>query len=214
MPTTPARLPAVPACLAAMLLASTFPALAQAATPPGMEITGFAGYRTGGGFKEPDTGERLRLDSDSNLGLILNIDHDANTQWEFLFSHQSTRLKPAPLFTGESRFDVDVSYLSGGGIYVWRDPKVEPFIGAGIGIAHLSPQDPRFDSETRALFSLTGGYRIRLTENIGLRLEARGYYTLLNTNAAVFCGNGGCIARVDSTGLTQVEVNAGLSMRF
>jgi opacity protein-like surface antigen len=111
-------------------------------------------------------------------------------------------------------FDLDVGYVSGGGIYVWRDPKVEPFLGAGIGIAHLSPQDSRYDSETRALFSLAGGYRFRLTDNIAMRLEARGYYTLLNTNAAVFCGNGGCIARVDSSGLTQVEINAGLSMRF
>lgn len=214
MSTTPTRLMIIPACLAVMLMASVLPALAQTAAQPRMEITGFAGYRTGGDFKEPTTGERLKLDSDGSLGLILNIDHDANTQWEFLFSHQSTRLKPAPLFTGEPRFDVEVYYLSGGGIYVWRDPKVEPFLGAGIGIAHFSPQDSRYDSETRALFSLTGGYRFRLTDNIGLRLEARGYYTLLNTNAAVFCGNGACIARVDSTGLTQVEVNAGLSLRF
>ena len=214
MPTTFARLTVIPACLAALLLASAFPDLAQAATQPRMEITGFAGYRTGGNFKEPIGGERLKLDSDNSLGLILNIDHDANTQWEFLFSHQSPRLKPAPLFTGESRFDVDISYVSGGGIYVWRGPRVEPFVGAGIGIAHLSPDDPRYDSETRALFQLTGGYKFRLTDTIALRLEARGYYTLLNTNAAVFCGNGACVARVDSSGLTQLEINGGLSIRF
>lgn len=183
-------------------------------TQPRAEFTGFFGYRSGGDFKEPTTGERLKFDSDNSLGLILNIDHDANTQWEFLLSRQSTRLKPAPLFTGESRFDVDVSYVSGGGIYVWRGPKVEPFLGAGLGIANLSPQDPRYDSETRVLFSLNGGYKFRLTEHVGLRLEARGYYTLLNTNAAVFCGNGGCIARVDSSGFTQLEINAGLSARF
>ncbi|MCA1805526.1 MAG: outer membrane beta-barrel protein [Xanthomonadaceae bacterium] len=204
----------IPAALAAMCLASAFPAHADAGTRPGMEISGFAGYRWGGNFKDPVSDERLELDDEGSIGLILNIDHDANTEWEFLFSHQSTRLQPAPLFTGTSRLDVDVSYLSGGGIYVWRDPRVESFLGAGIGVAHFSPQDSRYDSETRALFSLAGGYRFRLTDNIGLRLEARGYYTLLNTNAAVFCGNGGCIARVDSSGLTQVEINAGLSVRF
>jgi opacity protein-like surface antigen len=204
----------IPAVLAAMLLASASPAHADTGTRPGMDISGFAGYRWGGNFKDPVSDERLKLDDRGSVGLVLNIDHDANTQWEFLFSHQSTRLKPAPLFTGESRFDVDVYYLSGGGIYVWHNPRVEPFLGAGIGIANFSPQDSRYDSETRALFSLTGGYRFRLTEHIALRLEARGYYTLLNTNAAVFCGNGGCIARVDSSGLTQVEINAGLSVRF
>lgn len=198
-----------------MAVLATGPANADPpGTQPRVEFTGFAGYRSGGDFKEPTTGERLELDSDNSLGLILNIDHDANTQWEFLFSRQSTRLKPAPLFTGESRFDVDVSYVSGGGIYVWRGPKVEPFLGAGLGIANLSPQDPRYDSETRVLFSLNGGYRFRLTEQVGLRLEARGYYTLLNSDAAVFCGNGACIARVDSSGFTQLEINAGLSVRF
>lgn len=202
------------ASLAVALLANGPAAAQPQGTQPRMEITGFAGYRSGGNFKDPSTGERLKLDSDNSLGLILNLDHDANTEWEFLFSHQATRLKPAPLFTGESRFDVDVSYVAGGGIYVWRNPGVEPFLGATIGIAHLSPQDPRYDSETRALFSLAGGYRFRVADNIALRLEARGYYTLLNTNAAVFCGNGTCIARVDSTGLTQVEINAGLSLRF
>ena len=186
----------------------------QRKTTPGMDLTGYAGYRWGGNFKDPGTGDRLELASDNSLGLILNIDHDANTQWEFLFSHQSTHLKPAPASSGTARFDVDVSYLSGGGIYLWHGSRVEPFIGAAIGIAHFSPQDPRYDSETRALFSLNGGYRFRIAEHVSLRVEARGYYTLLNTNAAVFCGNGACIARVDSSGLTQVEINAGLSVRF
>ncbi len=204
----------IPAVLAAMWLASVSPVYAETGTKPSMELSGFAGYRWGGNFKDPVSDERLELDDDGSVGLVLNIDHDANTEWEFLFSHQSTRLRPAPLFTGASRIDLDVSYLSGGGIYVWRAPKVEPFLGAGIGIAHFSPQDSRYDSETRALLSLTGGYRFRLTDNIGVRLEARGYYSLLNTNAAVFCGNGGCIARVDSSGLTQAEINAGLSVRF
>lgn len=202
------------ASLAVALLANGTASAQPPGTEPRTQITGFAGYRSGGNFKEPTTDERLKLDSDNSLGLIINMDHDANTEWEFLFSYQTTRLKPAPLFTGESRFDVDVSYVAGGGIYVWRNPRVEPFLGATIGIANLSPQDPRYDSETRALFSLAGGYRFRMTDNIALRLEARGYFTLLDTDASIFCGNGECIARVDSSGLTQAEINAGLSLRF
>jgi opacity protein-like surface antigen len=181
---------------------------------PGVELTPMAGYRGGGEFRDPDTDETLELDEGGSYGLILNIDHDANTQWEFMFSHQPTELETGPAFVSEPRFDLDVTYFSAGGIYVWRDPKVEPFIGAGIGVTHMEPDDSRFDSETRVLVQLVGGYKIHLTDQIGLRIEARGYGTLLDSDAAVFCGNGACIARVESDGFGQAEVNAGLSLRF
>lgn len=181
---------------------------------PRMEITPMAGYRGGGEFRDPDTDETLDLDEGASAGLILNIDHDANTQWEFMFSHQATELETGPAFLAQSRFDLDVTYFSAGGIYVWRDPKVEPFIGAGVGVTHMAPDDSQFDSETRALLHLVGGYKLHLTDNLGLRIEVRGYLTLMDSDAAVFCGNGACIARVESDGFGQAEVNAGLALRF
>lgn len=181
---------------------------------PRVELTAVAGYRSGGEFKDPDTDETLDLDEGGSVGLILNIDHDANTQWEFMLSHQATELETGPAFVAQGRFDLDVTYFSAGGIYVWRDPKVEPFIGAGIGVTHMAPDDSQYDSETRVLLQLVGGYKFHLTDNLGLRVEVRGYGTLLDSDAAVFCGNGACIARVESDGFGQAEVNAGLTLRF
>lgn len=184
------------------------------AASPGIELTPIAGYRSSGSFKDPNTEQTLDLNESGSYGLILNIDHDANTQWEFMLSRQPTELQTGPAFVGTGLFDLDVTYFSAGGIYVWRDPKVEPFIGAGIGVTHMAPDDAQYDSETRVLLQLVGGYKFHLTDTIGLRIEARGYGTLLDSDAAVFCGNGVCIARVESDGFGQLEFNAGVVVRF
>jgi hypothetical protein len=179
-----------------------------------MEISPIAGYRSGGSFEDPTTGETLDLDEGASYGLIVNKDHDANTQWEFVYSRQETELQLGPTFTGNRQFDLNVDYLSLGGTYIWRDARLQPFIGAAVGVAYLDPQDSSYDSESRFLLQLSGGYKYFLTPNLGLRIEARGYATLMDTDAAIFCGNGACIARVESSGFGQVEINAGLDLRL
>lgn len=76
----------------------------------------------------------------------------------------------------------------------------------------MSPDN--LDSETDPLLSFVAGYKFFLTENLGLRLEGRAYATALESDATIFCGNGACIARVESEGFWQYEVNAGLALRF
>lgn len=199
--------------LSCMLAAQWLPSRLSAA-PRAMELTPMAGYRSGGSFEDPDTGASLDVDERQSFGLILNVDHGQNTQWEFLISRQGTELQTGAAFVGDRLIDLDVTYATAGGIYVWRDPKVEPFLGAGIGITHMSPGGSQYDSETRVLFSLVGGYKFWLTDRIGLRVEIRGYETLMSSDAAIFCGNGACVARMDGNGFGQLELNAGLSIRF
>lgn len=189
---------------------------AHAAPPPGygVEITPLIGYRFGGSFQDPNTGDTLDLDEGTSYGLAVNIDHDANTQWEFIYSHQQSELRLAQMFMGQRLFGLDIDYFSVGGSYIWHDPRAEPFIAAGIGITHMSPQDGGLDSETKVMLQLAGGYKFPLTRNLGVRLEARAYATALDSDAEVFCGNGACIARIESSGFAQYEINAGLALRF
>lgn len=199
--------------LLALAVTAWLPESARAA-PAAVEITPMLGYRSSGSFEDPDTGEQLDLDEGASFGLVLNVDHDTNTQWEFMLGRQSADLQTGAAFSADRLLGIDVTYATAGGIYVWRDPRVEPFIGAGIGFTHMAPENSQFDSETRVLFSLVGGYRLRLTDHLGLRVEVRGYETLWSNDTAIFCGNGGCVARVDGAGFGQLEVNAGLTLRF
>ena len=201
------------ACLLAAVGAS---APLQAAEAPGgsFQMTPLIGYRSGGSFQDETSGTDLDLDSGGSYGLAVTIDHDADTQWEFLYSHQDSELQLPQPFLGERQFGLDVDYFSVGGTYLWRNPRAQPFISAGIGLTHMSPEDARFDSETRLMLQLAAGYRFVLGKNVGLRIEARGYGTAVDSDTAFFCGNGACIVRVDSSGFTQLEINAGLSLGF
>ncbi|MBI5040218.1 MAG: outer membrane beta-barrel protein [Gammaproteobacteria bacterium] len=200
--------------LAAVTLLVTTTVHAAQNTEHGIEITPMVGYRSGGSFEDPATQETLDLDEGPSSGLVINIDHDANTQWEFVYSHQETELQLGPTFSGNRQFDLNVDYLAAGGAYVWRDARVQPYISATVGIAYLDPQDSTYDAETRFLLQLAGGYKYFVSPNLGLRIEARGYATMMDTDAEVFCGNGACVARIQSSGFGQVEINAGMNLRF
>ncbi len=202
--------------LRSVALAIALPAFSAYAVPPepNVEITPLIGYRSGGSFTDTNTGDDLDLDDSGSYGLVINVDNDANTQWEFIYSHQETSMQLTQLFMGQPVFDLDIDYFSFGGSYVWRDPRYVPFIGAGFGVTYMSPSDSQLDSETRAMLQVGGGYKIFLTKNIGLRLEGRAYMTALESDAAVFCGNGACFARVESDGFSQFELSAGLIARF
>ena len=60
--------------------------------------------------------------------------------------------------------------------------------------------------------------QLRPTECLGLRLEARAFGTLLNSETDLFCRTGPdiniCAVRVDGTVLWQLETFAGLVFRF
>ena len=179
------------------------------------EVTPLVGYRSGGSFEDRVDGSSLDLDEGASQALIVNVDHDANTQWEIVYSRQDSRLDLTRPFQGRTRVDVDAHQLSVGGIYVWRDtqyPGVVPFVGAGIGATRLAPDG--LDTETRPMLSFVAGYKFFLGENIGARIEARAYGTALESDAAIFCGNGACLARVESEGFWQYEMNAGITLRF
>lgn len=179
------------------------------------ELTPYIGYRSGDSFADPNSGAALDLDESANQGVIFNLDHDANTQWELVYSQQDTELRLAQPFLGQPTIDVNIQYFSFGGIYVFHDttrPGIEPFVGAGIGMTYMSPDG--LESETDPLLNFVAGYKFFLTENLGLRIEGRAYATALESDATLFCGNGACIARVESEGFWQYEANAGLALRF
>ncbi len=202
------------ALLAAALVGITHSACA-AGPARSAELTPLIGYRSGDSFEDHDSGESIDLDEGANQGVIFNLDHDPNTQWEILYSRQDSELTLARPFQGQNSLDVDIQYFSFGGIYVFHDkaqPGIEPFVGAGIGITYMSPDG--LDSETEPLLNFVAGYKFFLTENLGVRIEGRAYATALESDAAIFCGNGACIARVESEGFWQYELNAGVALRF
>ena len=180
----------------------------------GFQLTPFVGYRLGGDFEDAKTEEEIELGDDASYGIILNVDYEENTELEFLYGYQGTELKPDDLFTGESFIGLGVHYLHLGGTYFWDYEWAKPFVASTIGVTILDPHPGGLDSEVRFSLSIGGGVKLFASDRLGLRLEGRGFGTFFDGGGAVFCGEGGCSAIIESEVLVQFEFRAGVIFAF
>jgi hypothetical protein len=201
---------------------------ASASALPRFEITPYGGYRFGGEFQarsddDPATPQLpdFELHESNALGVIFNIRTAAvNTQWEILFAHQQTEVDTLPTFVAGPRLDIDVDYLQFGGTYLFDEnsSSTVPFIAMTAGLARFDPAGPGMEAETYFSGSLGGGVQLRADKRIGVRLEARGFASLIDSNSALFCTTGPeanrCALSVSGTALYQVEARAGVVIRF
>lgn len=187
------------------------------------EITPVVGYRFAGSFKDDlDTGQKVELDNAPSIGLIFNLREGENTQWEALYTYQTTdidiKLLGNPALTGARGTDIDVHQLHFGGTYVAEGTWARPFMAAGIGIAHIDPEFAAFDADSFFSFSIAGGYKMFPTKRIGLRLEGRVYGTVVDHDSNIFCTSGAtasnCLFEVQGEVLWQWDVLLGATFRF
>ncbi len=193
--------------LTAVVLIKAFtPAIAQ-----NYEITPFTGWRTSDSLEEVNTGATVNVKETGSFGILLSLKKDAYTNYDFLFSRQNTELQPstAPGNTESLRID----YYQIGGTVFYDHDKLNPFITGGLGATHITPADDRFSSETKFSLSVGGGLKFPLNRNIGLRLEARGYGTVVDSGGSILC-SGGCVAQFKGSLFMQFEASAGLSIAF
>ena len=181
-------------------------------------MTPIAGLATGGDFEDMTSGASLDLDDSTSFGLILDIRESANTQWEVLYSLQATEADTTGLPISGAPLDIDVHYIQGGGTYLFEGNSARPFLAVTIGAAHFDPGLDGVDSETFFSFSIGTGLHIRPNDRFGIRLEARGFGTLLESDSDLFCQSGPagaiCAIRVEGTVLWQFQATAGFVFRF
>jgi hypothetical protein len=179
------------------------------------EITPFGGYRLGGTFEIEASDASYEIQDSSSLGLIINLRQRENTQWEFLFSRQASE---AILESGtgtQPRVDLDSQILQIGGTYQGQGDMVRPYLAATIGGTRI-----KTDADSDSFFSgsIGVGVQIRPSSRLGIRLEARAYGTLTDSNTDLFCRTGAdlniCAVRVEGKLLAQFEAIAGVVFRF
>ena len=203
-----------------MIIATiVYPWPASAATGK-FEITPYAAYSFGGTFNDVDDSASATLKDSGNFGLLLNFREGYNTQWELLYSRQSTEASVTGLSTGDPVLDIDVHYLQAGGTYQGDGDTFRPYLAVTIGATHFDVKTAGFDSDTFFSFSLGPGLQFRPNERLGLRLEVRAFGTLIRSDSALFCvsnpggGSAGCAITVAGEVLWQVQTMAGVVFRF
>lgn len=206
-----------PAAIAAvlLLLAGAGPAFAGDGD---FELTPYGGFAFGGSFEDEDSETRVDLDDDASFGLIFNLRESGNTQWELIYAHQGTSADTADVPGLGPSVDIDLDYLQLGGTYQGPGERLRPYLALTLGGTRIAPGSASLDSDTFWSFSLGTGLQLNPTNRLGLRLEARAWGTLVDSDSGLFClsdvQGAACAIALDGKLLWQVEAFAGVVFRF
>jgi hypothetical protein len=150
------------------------------------ELTPLLGFRWGGTLQSEDTGFFLPdvdVASSASIGGIAAIPlGDTGMKVELSVSHQESELElEGGLFDPSERLaDIGVTYYQAGlRIPFATSRNAMPFFSVGAGIASLDPELRNTSSESRFAASAGIGVKVPFNRNLGLRFEAKGYYTSL-----------------------------------
>ena len=193
------------------------PALASA-QESGVEITPFAGYRFGGTFESDEPAAKYEMQDSESFGLLINFRHKGNTQWEILYSQQGSEALYSGAAGPDPVVDADIHVLQLGGTYRGEGEKARPYLAATVGGTHIRTSSDGSRSDTFFSGSIGVGLMIMPRSRVGIRVEARAYGTLVDSNSSLFCSTGPdqniCAVRIDGKLLSQFETFAGITFRF
>jgi hypothetical protein len=185
---------------------------AVVAAPKDSNVTVYAGYRFSGGFTDVNTGKTWELTEGPSFAVAADFAIDPKTQWEIFISHRNSSLRASGFSPVADNISLGVTYYHLGGTYFVDNIGKGVYVAGGLGATHF---DPGADLSSALRFSLNlgVGYMIPLGQTLAVKLEGRGYVTLVNSSSAFLC-SGGCVVQIKGDTLTQGEAMAGLVWRF
>jgi len=179
----------------------------------GVEFTPYFGYRGGGEINSDALNPfgNVEIDDSESYGLIVGFPIAPWAMIELEGSFQSSSLveKGGDFQPGFRIGDVDVDYYHVGFVFQSPGPRLQGFGIFTLGATNIDPDLPDLTSETKFSTSFGGGLKLNLSQHLGLRVEGRGYYTLIDTNDSDYC----CYYRYTDD-LWQGEARVGLIVRF
>jgi hypothetical protein len=193
--------------------------LAQAQTlgsAPGSEngFTLYGGYRAGGTFTETTTGQDVRVGSFASFAIAVDIALEPGKQVQLFYSRQKTDLSSGAFLVATSSVPLTIEYYHLGGTVFFETMSSGAYAVGGIGATVFRPDGPGLTSETKPSINFGFGYMLPLAHNLGVRFEARGYATLIDSTGGMFCANNSCLVSIKGTTLYQGEALVGLTGRF
>lgn len=206
--------------LVAVAILLSLPA-ALRAEPGDFELTVFGAYRMGGQMDGDADSAEVELDDSSSFGALLNWPARDNTEWEVLLSTQSTEARLVDAATElDRRVDFDSITAQLGGTYRFGGDNVVPYLAMTVGGTHVETRGAVSESDTFFSGSIGLGIKISPTSRVGLRLEARAYGILVDSDSEIFCLSApdaeiaGCAVALNGDIAGQIETFAGVTVRF
>lgn len=177
-------------------------------------ITLYGGYRFGGSFEDETSGQDWDLQDDVSYSLALDIGLDRRSQVQIFVGYQDSALKAGDFAPTADNIEMGITYLHVGGVHYLSEAGRGGYVMGGLGATYFDPDESGLNSETKFSFNLGGGYMLPLGRHVGIRIEARGFVTLVNNDGGMFCSGGACAVQIKGETLIQGDVMVGLSLRF
>ena len=196
-----------------ILLASAAGTAAAQATHSA--VTLYGGSMGGGSFTDASSNAPLRVEGSAAGAISLDLPLDGARQVQLYLSHQRTQLDTRNATPATPTLvPLSITYLHlGGNVFVDGQVGRGTYVVGGMGLTVFAPGEGNYAAEVRPSMNLGIGYEFPLGERASLRVEARGYATLVNSSGGFLC-SGGCVINVQGDLVTQGEVQVGLSVRF
>lgn len=183
------------------------------------ELTPLLGYTWGGTIFADTTdlfGRDVQAASHANFGVNFGIPLGMtnNMKLELMVNRQDTQLTKGTdgLFRPDDRIaNFHVTYYQAGLMIPFSESRnATPFFVVGAGVGNLDPQISGVSASNRFAANAGVGVKVPVNQNLGVRLETRGYFT------SVTNGNNNCRRCTDTSNhdFYQGEVNLGFVISF
>jgi hypothetical protein len=163
-----------------------------------IELIPFVGYETGA--KMFTSIGDLRIDDGMNYGIGLGIGLAPGMILETSYNHLVSSITVDGGLTTSDMTDLWVDYYMLGALKeLMPDRKATPFGALSFGLVNYHTLDSQYTSETVFGIDLAGGIKIKASEKIGIRLQARLHLPMYLNGLYFGAGTGGASAGVTST---------------
>jgi opacity protein-like surface antigen len=191
---------------AAAVLAAGAPARAQS-----VQVTPFASWAYGGSVRDTVLDESRSFEASLAYGGAVSFPIGETWRFELLYSRQPTKVEGGALAPS---LDVTIERYLAGFQEEKGEGSVRWFGSAWAGATRFVPDVAGYDSATKFGAGVGLGVKSYFSKNIGLRLEARGFWTLVQGEGGVACVNGECLFAFSGSGLWQGDFSGGLILAF
>jgi hypothetical protein len=203
--------------LRATLVVPLLVAAAATCAAQDVEVVPFGGYRIGQSGAIGSSSMPIVFDAGGGVsfGALVDVPYGPpqdGLKFEVLFSHENSWVEAQglSLFDPKVRVDVTIDHLMVGGIQELDDTPGRAFIGGLVGLSRFAAPD---EVDIGFTIGLAAGAKFFATRHVGLRLDARGYLTIVGIGGAIRCG-GGCVAVFKINPAFQADFTAGLIIAF
>ena len=208
-----ARLQATRGLLVLVLLASA----ATTSAAQSIEVVPFGGYRIGDSGSAGNPYMPIVFDAGGGVsfGAIVDMPYGPpkdGLKFEALWSHERSwiQVQGPSLFDPKVRVDITVDHVMLGGVQELDTAPGTAFIGGLFGLSRYAAPD---EVDVRLTIGLSAGAKFFANRHVGLRIDARGYMTIVSIGGTAAC-SGGCVFALTINPAFQADFTAGLIIAF